>query len=182
MDDVNFAEARDWIVLLHTFTVSELADCMMIDSTVAQRYVFAAEFWGIIENTHDYVNGTPAGYEALYSYVPLPPGPRFHPHRLPEWKATPGCYSIAMARGTPVRLRNERDLRRTLSTPGARAKEKQRQKRYERMMETVAKRKEARKAKESRPKAMTSGKRKAMAMADARAKRRMEKHKGRMFE
>lgn len=182
MDDVNFAEARDWIVLLHTFTVSELADCMLIDHAVAQRYVFAAEFWGIIENTKDYVNGTEAGYEALYSYVPLPPGPRFHPHRSPEWLSTPGCYSLAPRRGMPVRLRNERELRRTLSTPGARAKEKQRDNRYKKMMEKVQARKEAHKIKETRPKAMTSGKRKAMAMADARARKRIEKHKGRMFE
>lgn len=173
-----YDEARYWFVWLRCFTPSELADSMAIDTFVAQRFINAGLFWGIIQGTGDMMNGTAAGYEELYEYVPLPPGPRFARTFTPEWRSTPGCYDLAPRRGLPIRIRDEGRARKMGSISGGGAmKEKLRNKRYLAMQEAVEKRKEARKRREHQePKAKSSGRRKAEAMA-ARKKEQREAKK-----
>jgi hypothetical protein len=130
----NYSEARWWFVWLDTFTPSMLADDMGIHPDLAERFVAAGLWHGIIESTGDSINGR-GPREAIYRYKPLPAGPRFHPHHLPEWKATPGCYSLAQATGMPVRIRSDRDTRRLLSTPGSRHLMKLRESAYRKQEE-----------------------------------------------
>lgn len=180
MDDsvATYGEARDWIVYLGTFTPGELADCMLVDHAVAERYVYAAMFWGIVEPTGDSVNGTEAGYEPLYRWKPLPPGPRYARTFPPEWKITPGCGSLAPRRGLPVRLLNGRDQRRIRSTTGGGAmREKLREKRYQQMMQAREAAKK-RKAERKEEKKKTSSARKAEAIKAHRRAKREEKKEG----
>ena len=130
----NYSEARDWFVYLDVFTATDLADDMGIHPDVAERFIAAGIWHGIIMDTGGRINGRGPS-EPVYQYVPLPPGPRFHPHHPPEWRNTPGCYSEAQATGLPVRIRSDRDTRRLLSTPGSRHLMKLREKAYKRQME-----------------------------------------------
>lgn len=146
MMSASYAEARSWIDWIRVFTVSDLADTMVVDWNVAEQFTKAASWHGIIFDTGDVDRG-----EIIWEYVPLPPGPTHHPHGPIEWKDTPGIGELApRTRGMPIRIRSERDMRRILSTSGAAAVHRRRQKAYERQLEAVAKRKEAqaKKAKE----------------------------------
>lgn len=136
-----YSEARDWFGWLGMFTPGMLADAMGVDDTVADRMVLAGEFHGIIYDTGDRVNGTWRGEQPLFGYVPLPPGPTEHPTETPPERLA-GYTDIVCPRGEPVRIRTDRDTRRLMSTPGARSKVLQREKRYEKMMETQRQRAE----------------------------------------
>lgn len=130
---VSYAEARVWIVWLQLFTVSDLADSMYCDHTVAESMVKAAVWNQIIEDTGDRMDG-PYGEETIWSYIPLPPGPNEHPHKTPPEKLV-GYDEVLCPRGLPVRIRTDRDTRRLLSTPGSRHIMKMRDARYKEMME-----------------------------------------------
>lgn len=171
-----YSEARDWFVWLRVFTPSELADSMAVDVEVAQRFITAGLFWKILQDTGDSMNGTSAGYEPLYEWIPLPTGPRFARTFPPEWKITPGVGELAPAgRGLPVRLYNQ-DKRRRLGsvTGGGGLREKLREKRYKEMMEARDKAKEAAKRR-SEAKPQTSAKRKAEQMKEKKRQQREAK-------
>jgi hypothetical protein len=133
----DYAEVRWWFVWLDLFTPTDLADDMGIHPDLAERFIAAGLWHGIIESTGDSINGR-GPREQIYRYKPLPSGPRFHPHQLPEWKTTPGCYSLARATGMPVHVVSDRDRRQKLSTPGARHQIKLRDARREEMEKAKA--------------------------------------------
>lgn len=129
-----YSEARTWFQWLDVFVPSDIADSMGISLAVAKRFVVAGEWHGIIQNT-----GDDDGREDIFEYVPLPPGPTHHPTGLPPERLV-GYGEILCPRGMPVRIRTERDMRRTMSTPGARGHINRREARYRAMQEVVEKR------------------------------------------
>lgn len=136
MMSASYAEARSWIDWIRVFTPSDLADTMVVDLAVAERFVKAAEWHGIISNTGDF-----DGREYIYEYVPLPPGPRHHPHKAPPEVAEGydvESFPWIRSRGMPIRIRTERDMRRILSTSGARSVHVRREKAYKKQQEAVA--------------------------------------------
>jgi hypothetical protein len=145
-DGATYAEARWWFVYLRVFTPSDLADAMAVSDEVAERFIRAAVWHGIVIDSGGSVNGT-GPPENIFEWKPLPVGPRRHYTHAPEWKITPGCYDLAPVRGMPVRLRSERDQRKSLSTPGARGVHKRRELAYERQEQARLKRIEEQKAK-----------------------------------
>lgn len=117
---VRYDEVRQWIVLLNEFTVQELADTMVVSFAVAERFTWAAYWHGIIEETEvarTFVDQDGTEWDDIvFRHKPLPPGPREHFTRPPEWRATPGCYDLAPIRGFPVRIRSDRDTRRKMAS------------------------------------------------------------------
>lgn len=151
MMEVTYAEVRQWIVWLQTFTVSDVADAMGVEYEVADQFVFAAEIHGIIENTGDTVNGREWGDEVIFSHVPLPPGPNNAFTYPPEWKVTPGVYDLAPRnRGMPIRIRTDKDARRHGSLPGQGHKYRQAEKRYQREVKAREERAEKQRVKQQR--------------------------------
>lgn len=130
-----YSEARTWFQWSDIFFPSDIADYMGIDVSVAERLCDAAVWQRIIVKTDDF-----DGREYLYEYLPLPPGPRNHPSGTPPERVV-GYIEILSPRGQPVRIRTERDMRRSMSTPGARGKINRREARYRAMQEAVEKRK-----------------------------------------
>ena len=134
-DGPTYAEARMWIRWLNIFTPSDLADAMAVHQEVASRFVKAALWHGIIEDSGDSINGS-GPREQIYHYKPLPPGPKVHATMTPEWLATPGCYAEAPARGLPVRLVDNTQRRNLMQgTGGARLRVKNRDRAWERMQQ-----------------------------------------------
>lgn len=125
-----YSEARTWFQWTNVFTPSDIADLMGINVEVAQRLTEAAVYHRIVTR-EDF-----DGQEHIYEYVPLPPGPRFHPvHQQPERMV--GYDEVLCARGMPVRIRTERDQRKSMSTPGARGHINRREQRYHAMQAAV---------------------------------------------
>lgn len=119
--NLTYGEIRDWAQLLGRFTASDLAFAMGVDYDTGQRSVVALCFDGICRSTGDTLDG-PYGYEPVIQYIPLPAGPskREPSGPDPERTAIAQAGRIVVERGTPVRIRTERQKRRSLSTPGAR--------------------------------------------------------------
>jgi len=129
---------------------------------------------GTIEDTGDTDQMNGSGEQPIYALIPLPPGPRHHPHKLPPERVV-GYSEVLSPRGLPIRIRSERDMRRILSTSGARSKHVQREKRYQKMIEAQEKKlaAQARRLAEGK-KATKTSKQKA---ADQAARQRSEKRK-----
>jgi hypothetical protein len=144
---LTYSEIREWAVILGAFTASDLARAMGVDYDVGRRAVNALCMQGICANTGDMLDG-PHGYEPVIEYVPPPPGPT---HREsgpdPVETAISQAGRISVQRGTPVRIRTERQMRRSLSTPGARQQHKNRERAYERQEEAKEKRRKRQQAK-----------------------------------
>lgn len=119
-----------WFVWLRVFTPSELADSMGVDDVVAERFIHAAIWHGIVLDSGDSINGS-GPPERIYEWKPLPAGPRNHFTHAPEWKITPGCYDLAPVRGMPIRIRTEREMRKIMSTAGSRGVHHRRELAYE---------------------------------------------------
>lgn len=136
----NYAEFRQWVVWLRAFTPSEIAEVMAIHPELAERFIKAGLWHGMIEDTEIRLNGI-GPEEAMYRWTPLPPGPTQHPHFEPEWKSTPGCYSLAPIRGMPVRIRTDKDARRAGSKPGEGHRMRMRELAYKRHLEAIDRRK-----------------------------------------
>lgn len=144
---VTYNEIRWWAVWLDKFTAADLADAMGVNVEVGERGVRALLWHGICEHTGVEFD-TPYGQMPVVSYKPLPPGPTHHPTRPPEWKTTPGCGSLAMATGMPVRLVDNTKRREAMQgTGGGRLRVKNRDRAYERMQEAIRKRAEKQRAK-----------------------------------
>lgn len=146
----DYAEIRWWFRWLDTFTATDLADDVGIHPELADRFIAAGLWHGIIEDSGGRINGRGPS-EAIYHYIPLPNGPTHHPHREPEWKSTPGCYADAPFRGMPVRIRTDRDSRRLLSTPGSRHKMKMAEQAYHRQEQAKMEALEAARKKAAKP-------------------------------
>jgi hypothetical protein len=167
--NVTYSEIRSWAVWLHTFTASDLADAMGVDLYWGQRGIKALLWHGICEGTGEFLDG-PDGPEEIISYKPLPPGPNEHPHGpLPEVIAVVqmGGFEILSPRGQAVRIRTERQMRRSLSTPGARQHHRNRERAWERAEQAKMERAEQQRLK-ARQEAESGGPRRAGAK---RAKR-----------
>jgi hypothetical protein len=153
-----------WLTL---FTPSDLADALRVPPELGEQFVHAMLFHGIVEDTGDELDG-PLGAERVYEMPPLPPGPNEHPHLLPpEIMAVLelGGFEIITPRGLPVRIRTERQMRRSLSTPGARQVHRNRERAYERQKAAEEARREADRAKGARePKWKRKGKGKTVAV------------------
>lgn len=145
---VTYVEVRWWAVWLDKFTARDLADAMGVSLDVGQRGVKALLWHGICEQTGVVWEG-PDGPEPVVGYKPLPPGPTDAFTHTPEWKTTPGCYSLAPRnRGMPVRLVDNTDRRNMMQgTGGGRVRIKNRDKAYERMQEAIENRKTKQKEK-----------------------------------
>jgi hypothetical protein len=142
---VTYAEIRTWCRWLHTFTASDLADAMGVDYEVGVRGVKALIWHGIVFDTGDEIDG-PYGPEAIVEYAPLPPAPTHHPKGTPPEViavSQMGGWLLYDQRGLPVRIRSERDMRKILSTSGARSHHVNRERAYERQEEARKKAKEA---------------------------------------
>jgi hypothetical protein len=136
-----YSEARTWFQWMNVFVPSDIADSMGIDDAVATRLCEAGAWQRIIKFTGDFDNG-----EGIYEYVPLPGGPRNHPvHVQPERMV--GYTEVLGARNGPIRIRTERDQRKSMSTPGARGHINRREQRYKAMQEAVEKRRALQQAK-----------------------------------
>jgi len=105
---LDYAEVRQMAVWLRAFTPSELAGSLGVSLEVGYRAVAALKFHRICEDSGETVTGPDGGPEPVVTYIPLPPGPRNHPTGLPPEVTTPGCYSEAPRRGTPVSMSNGR--------------------------------------------------------------------------
>lgn len=174
---VTYAEARAWATWLRIFTITDLASVMAVPEEALEGFIFGLLYNGTIEDTGDRLNGGPGPPEEVYAWVPLPPGPKRHETGiLPEVLAVleTGGPEILSPRGGPVRIRTERMMRRSLSTPGARQTHKLRELAYERQEAARRKRSEADKAKENKDPKWLKEKQAARARAMAR-----EKEKGR---
>jgi hypothetical protein len=150
---VTYQETRFWAVTLRVFTVSDLADIMAVPEEALDSFVFGLLFNGTIEDTGDRINGRGSGIEEVYAWIPLPAGPKEH-----ETGPTPesiavmemGGFEVLSPRGGPVRIRTERQMRRSLSTPGARQTHKLRELAYQRQEEARQKRAEEQRLKGSK--------------------------------
>lgn len=139
---VDYAETRFWAVTLRIFTIADLASVMAVPEEALEPFVFGLLYNGTIEDTGDRINGN-GPVQEIYSWVPLPPGPREHETGIPaEVMAVMemGGFELLSPRGGPVRIRTERDQRRSLSTPGARQTHKLRELAYQRQEEARQKR------------------------------------------
>lgn len=137
---VTYDETRLWTYWYRLFTPSDLADTMGVPSEAIEGFLIGLQRNGTIEDTGDYlVNGH--GPEPILAFVPLPPGPSQHFTKTPEWQVYPCGADAPPNRGMPVRIRSERMMRRILSTSGAAAKHRQREKRYKKMQDDQAKKK-----------------------------------------
>jgi hypothetical protein len=143
---LTYDEIREWAVILGAFTASDLARAMGVDVEVGRRAVNALCLQEICVNTGDMLDG-PHGYEPVIEYVPPPPGPtRYDAGPDPAQQAVRDAR-IVVERGTPVRIRTERQMRRSLSTPGARQQHKSRERAYQRQEDAREQRRQAQKAK-----------------------------------
>ena len=150
-----YDEARFWTVWLRVFTVRDLADSMAVTPESLRGFLIGMERHGTVTSMGS-LDGTGEFESIVYEWVPLPPGPSEHPNGpLPEQMARQyGAYELAPERGYPVRIRTERDQRKSMSTPGARGHIKRREERYQKMQAAVNERrdKQRRKAEEQRAK------------------------------
>jgi hypothetical protein len=107
---------------------------MGVPSAAVQGLLIGLIFNGTVADTGDRIPGEDGRLEPIYSFVPLPPGPKEHPVESPEWRTTPGVYDLAPERGRPVVLDNrERDMR-IMAIPGARQRLKMRKVARERLI------------------------------------------------
>lgn len=136
MDDstVTYAEVREWVHWLKVFTPSELADAMAIDVAVAERFMRAALWHGMVEDTGVRLNGY-TDEEPLYRRVKLEfsDGPREYNSGwlAPEKDRGLGCYDLAPIRGLPVFIRKQDQ--KGSSTPGVRLRLKLKEQRRKNM-------------------------------------------------
>jgi hypothetical protein len=133
--EATYDEARAWAVWLDTFTTSDLADAMAINRSAAQGFMIGLMFNGTIADTGDRAVGEDGRSEPIYSFVPLPPGPKEHFTDRPPELVTPGVYELAPARGRPVFIEDLERKGRIMSTPGTRHRQRLRQLARERMDE-----------------------------------------------
>jgi hypothetical protein len=146
---VTYDEIRWWAIYLDTFTASDLADAMGVDVSFGEKGVKALLWHGICEDTGEELDGPFGLPERVISYIPLPPGPKEHETKPPEWRSTPGCYELAPVRGMPIRLIDNTERRNQMQgTGGARLRVKQKDRAYERMQEALRKRAEKNRMKE----------------------------------
>lgn len=127
---------------LGVFTAQDLADALRVPVELGDQFITALLWHEMVHETDDWVEG-PHGVETIYELEPLPPGPNQRPrHTPPEISAVRefGGLLLYDLRGLPVRIRTERDQRRSLSTPGARQVHRNREREYERMQQAKAQR------------------------------------------
>ena len=137
---VTYAEVRQWVRWLDTFTASELADVMAVSLEVAQRGILAALWHGIVK-----VSPETYGGEEIVSYIPAPHEIHNYPKRIPPERAV-GYVEVLCPRGMPVRIRTDGESRHLMSTSGSRAKYMRRERAWQRQEE--AKRRRAQKQRE----------------------------------
>jgi hypothetical protein len=142
---LSYDEIREWAVILGAFTASDLARAMGVADEIGQRAVTALCTQGMCVNTGDMLDG-PSGYEPVIEYVPPPPGPTSYDGGPDPVAQAVRDARIEVDRGTPVRIRTERKMRRSLSTPGARQMHKNRERAYQRQEDAREKRRQAQKA------------------------------------
>lgn len=144
---LSYGEIREWAIILGAFTASDLARELGVDIDVGRRAVGALCLQGVCANSGDLLDG-PFGYEPVIEYVPPPPGPTRREYGPdPVQTAISQAERITVDRGAPVRIRTERQMRRSLSTPGARQHHKNRDRNYQRMQDAVEERRQKQKAK-----------------------------------
>jgi hypothetical protein len=135
-----YDEARAWSVWLRVFTPRDMADAMAIDVESLRGFLVGLERNGTIRYAGSLSDD--GGFEdAVYEFVPLPPGPKRHPVEVPPERLV-GYGEVICPRGMPVRIRTERSYGRAMSTPGSRGQIKRREQRYQRMREAVRARRE----------------------------------------
>jgi hypothetical protein len=153
---VTFDEVRRMARWLGLFGPSDLADALRCHPEVAERGILALRAHRLLLDTGEQQDG-PDGEEEVWEMVPLPDTV------YPRDKRTPpevvavmqsGGFLLYDERGVPVRLRADSDMRRVLSTPGARKFHRERERAYERQQRAIRQRAEvsSRRAKNFVPK------------------------------
>jgi hypothetical protein len=118
--------------------------------------------------------GYPGGGFYAWMLVTEDDAPNVAPRSSPAPSSAPGGVVPLSERGKPQRIRTERKVRRSMSTPGARSHAKQRDRAYEREQAAVAARAEKQRAKAAAGPKSSRGKTNSAA---AEARRQEEKAK-----
>jgi hypothetical protein len=131
--EVTYNEVRKWIVWLDVFTPEDLCDAMRCDLSLGPKFVQAALWHGIIEDTgEELVNGH--GYpERVYAYIHPPPGPTHHFTQVPPERLV-GYTDVLSPRGLPIRLMDHGKKGTIMQTPGGRRRMKAKESAWERQL------------------------------------------------
>lgn len=124
---------------LNAFTARELAEALHAHEAVGERFVKALLWSGhvggpIIEDTGVRLEG-PSGLEALYEMRPMPAIKYERNKYPPVWLIAvleTGGFRLFDERGQVQRIRTQRQMRRSLSTPGARQHHRARERAWQR--------------------------------------------------
>lgn len=141
---VTYAEVRKVARWLHLFTRDDLADSLRISPQLADQFIKALLWQGIAVQTEDVLPG-PDGDQILIEMEPLPElvynrEKRTPPHIKAVFEMF-GGFELYNVRGITQRIRTERQMRRSLSTPGARQVHKNRERAYMRQKQANDQRK-----------------------------------------
>jgi hypothetical protein len=137
---VTYDEMRVWARWLDVFTAADIANAMGATVDVGETAVVALLANGVIYDTGDWVPGSDGMEEPVYAYDWPPPGPRHRPRRTPPEVAAVRAFGMMLfdERGVTQRIETGRDMRRRLSTPGARAVLKRKEQNRKRMEDAKA--------------------------------------------
>lgn len=143
---VTYAEVRRAARWLGVFTPELLAETLRVHHAVAERFIMALRWQGMAQDTGSLVQGEGGVPEPVYEVEPLPET-RYNRQRStpPEVVAVMqmfGGFELISPRGKPVRIRTERSMRKSMSTPGARQVHKNRERAFRRQQQAVADRRE----------------------------------------
>ena len=129
---------------LGPFTARDLAYALGVPPQMGEQFVKALLFHRLATDTGDAAQG-PDGEEPIYEMEPLPEGQTNREQRMPahiQAIIEMGGFEILEPRGLPIRIRTERDQRKSLSTPGARQAHRMREKAWRDQQEAIRKRQE----------------------------------------
>lgn len=136
---VTYAEVRRMAYWLNAFTARDLADALHVHEAVGERFVKALLWSGhvggpIIADTGIELEG-PERSEALYEVLPMPTAVYPRNKYPPVWLMAViemGGFLLYNERGRVQRIRTQRQMRRSMSTPGARQHHKARERAWRR--------------------------------------------------
>lgn len=148
---VTYAEVRRMAHWLNAFTARDLAAALHVHEAIGERFVRALLWSGhvagpVIQDTGAWIDGPDGEPEPIYEVRAIPvvhvKRYRYTPPEIQAVIEMFGGFILYDPRGQPVRIRTERQMRRSLSTPGARQVHKNRERAYERQEEAKRQRAE----------------------------------------
>lgn len=133
-----YARVREVARKLEQFTPGELADELEIAYDEAEGFIGALLWQGLLLPEIEYETDEYGDQEPVYTMEPMPDTIYKRNKYPPCWLVAVlemGGFEIFNARGIAVRIRSERDKRKSLSTPGARQHHKNADREYWRQQE-----------------------------------------------